>query len=486
MKRTVAKGFFWVAGTMALIRAARYLAFLVLGGVLAPTDFGRFAAIFVIVNGLALFQGFGLGHALICRRQCVDESCDTVFLLSAALGTVFFVLAWAGAPLVETFFAEEGLVAPFRLCAFFVLIRALQTVPARLFDKGLRFQKRFLPALVGSVVYAPLAISLAFRGAGVWALVAGEVAAAAGETITYWVLSPWRPRFRFRWDIARQDLSFGWIVLGGTMAIFLFQAADRVTISRILGTHQLGLYVFVLTLGALPANYIMRAFNTVLLPSYASPGVEAGKQRELYFRALSYAGALAILFLVGVLGLGGYFLEAAYGQKWLGAVSAFYVLALLGVFRSFSALSEDLMVAVGKPSLFRRINWVRLVVAAAAVWFGATRGGITGVAVVMLAATVIACVLGWVVVGKLTGASVRDFATSFRGPLIGGAVAAGAAVLVVRTLPSPPGLVAFAVGGSLISAVFFVSWLAADKGARGECARLLGRGADGGGGSEAA
>ena len=145
MKRTVAKGFLWVAGTMALIRGARYLAFLVLGGVLAPIDFGRFAAIFVIVNGLALFQGFGLGHALICRRECVDESSDTIFLLSAGLGVVFLAAAWAGAPLVESLFGEEGLAAPFRLCAVFVLVRALQTVPARLFDKGLAFQ----PACVG-------------------------------------------------------------------------------------------------------------------------------------------------------------------------------------------------------------------------------------------------------------------------------------------------------------------------------------------------
>jgi len=475
MKRTVAKGFLWVAGTMALIRGARYLAFLVLGGVLAPTDFGRFAAIFVIVNGLALFQGFGLGHALICRRECVDESSDTIFLLSAGLGAVFLAVAWAGAPLVESLFGEEGLAAPFRLCAVFVLLRALQTVPARLFDKGLAFQKRLLPGVVGSVTYACVVIVLAFRGAGVWALVAGEVTAAAGETVTYWVLSPWRPRFRFRADIARQDVSFGWLVLGGTMAIFLFQALDRVTISKMLGTHQLGLYAFVLTLGALPANFAVRAFNTVLLPSYTSPGVDSEKRRELFLRAVSYVAALGTLFAVGVVGLGGYFLEAAYGDKWLGAVAAFSILAVLGVFRSFSSLSEDLIVAAGRPSLFRWINLLRLLLAVCGVWFGARHGGITGVAIVMAGATVVACIVGWVAVGRLTGFSLRDLGASFAGPLGAGAVSALVLLATAGALPEEASMAGLAAAGVLVTVVFLVSWLTFDRKVRGEWSRLMAR-----------
>lgn len=466
---------------MALIRAARYLAFLVLGGVLAPTDFGKFAAIFVVVNGLALFQGFGLGHALICRRECVDESCDTIFLMSAGLGALFLVVAWLGAPLVESFFGEEGLAAPFRVCAIFVFIRALMTVPARLFDKGLAFQKRFLPGLLGSVTYAVAAITLAFRGAGVWSLVLGEVSAAAAETAAYWALSPWRPRFRFRLDIAKQDLSFGWLVLGGSMAIVLFQVVDRVTISRMLGTHQLGLYAFVLTLGSLPATYAVRAFNTVLLPSYTSPGVDSAKQRELFLRAVSYVAALGFLFVIGVVGLGGYFLEAAYGDKWTAAIVAFSLLATLGVFRAFSALTEDLIVAVGKPEVFRKINWLRLLLAAGGVWFGATRGGITGVAIVMTAATAVACGVGWLAAGRMTGFTLREFGSSFRGPLIAGALSALMLWLGRGALPDEPGLAAFAGAGASLAAVFVLTWVAVDAGVRSEWRKLVRRGGAGGG-----
>ena len=265
------------------------------------------------------------------------------------------------------------------------------------------------------------------------------------------------------------------------MGIFLFQVVDRVTIGRMLGTHQLGLYAFVLTLGALPANYAVRAFNTVLLPSYTSPGVDDARRRELFLRAVSYVAAVGTLFVIAVTGLGGYFLEAAYADKWVGAIAAFSVLAFLGVFRSFSALTEDLIVAVGKPALFRRINWLRLLLAAGGVWFGATHGGITGVAAVMTAATAVACVVGWVVAGRLTGFSFHEFGASFRGPLAAGAVSAVLLWLGRAALPADPSLVAFLAAGAALTVVFALSWVAVDHGVRGEWRRLARRGGPSGG-----
>jgi O-antigen/teichoic acid export membrane protein len=265
------------------------------------------------------------------------------------------------------------------------------------------------------------------------------------------------------------------------MAIFLFQVVDRVTISRMLGTHQLGLYAFVLTLGSLPATYAVRAFNTVLLPSYTSPGVDPAKQRELFLRAVSYVAALGFLFAIGVVGLGGYFLEAAYGDKWMAAIAAFSLLATLGVFRAFSALTEDLIVAVGRPEVFRKINWLRLLLAAGGVWFGATRGGITGVAVVMTAATAVACVVGWFAAGRLTGFTLREFGSSFRGPLIAGAMSALLLWLGRGALPDEPGLAAFVIAGTAVAVVFVILWVAVDGGVRGEWLKLVRRGKTGAG-----
>ena len=458
---------------MALVRAVRYAAFLFLGGLLVPADFGRFAAIFVVVNGLALFQGFGLGPALLYRRERVPESADTVFVLSLSLGLSFFALAWLGAPMVEGFFGEPGLAAPFRVCALVIVCRAVQTVPLRLFEKQLVFRSKFLPGLIGSVVYAGTALTLAVRGAGVWSLVCGEVGAACAEAATYWFISTWRPRFRFDVDVAREDLRFGWVVLGGTTLVFLFQGVDRVAVSKFLGTHPLGLYAFVFTLGSLPATYFVRSLNTVLLPSYTSPEADPSKRRELYLLATSHAAALGFAFVLGVVFFGASFLQALYGAKWLAAAGAFSALAMLGVFQSFSSLNEDLIVALGRPAVFRALNGLRLAVALAGLWFGATVGGIAGVALVMAMASAVSCVLGWRAVGRLASVGALDLARSLRGPAVAAVAAAVVSFGLVRAVRPGASLPAVSGAVAVMVATYAAVWLASDRGIRDGWRRFL-------------
>ena len=472
MKRIVAKGFVWVVGTMALVRAVRYLSLLLLGGVLAPADFGGFAAIFVLVNAFALLQGFGLGQALLLRRLRVEDASDTIFWLSLALGLAFFVLAWVSAPLVELVFGERGLAGPYRLCALLVFFRAVQTVPSRLFEKDLAFRKQFMPGLVGSIVYAATALTLAARGAGVWALVSAEVAAALGEAGVFWAQSPWRPRFRFDRVLAREDLKFGWVVLGGTILVFLYQGIDRVAIDRALGRHELGLYAFVFTLASLPASYAARALNTVLLPSYASQAAGGADKKALYLRATSYAAALGIPFVIGILALGRRFLESAYADKWLGGVGAFYVLALLGLFQSFSSLSEDLLIGLGRPSLFRTVAALRLGIAAAVVWLGARWGGITGVALAMTLAVLVPCLWAWSRALALLGASAAEFAKGLVGPLLAGALVGALALVVRLVLPPGTGLLGVLAAGAALALTYFIVWISIDRDARSEFRRL--------------
>ncbi len=473
MKKTVAKGFFWVSGSMALVRGARYLAFFVIAGVLSPADFGHFAELVVVVIGLTLMQGFGIGQALIFRKERVDEAADTLFFISLALGVLFFLAAWTGAPLVERFYNHDGLTGPFRLYSVFLICRAFQTVPVRLFEKNLQFRKKLVPGLIGSLLYAATTIFLAFRGAGLWALVAGEAIGAVGETVTYWIISPWKPRLRFVPSIAKEDLRFGWAILGGTVLIFLFQGIDRVAISRLLGPDRLGFYAFAYTIASLPETFFIRAFNTVLLPSYTSDTLDRKKRKELFFRATSYGGAMGIIFVIGVVLFGAYFLEAAYGEKWLPALPSLYILAFLGLFRALSALSEDLIVGLGRPSIFRVLCGFRLILALAALYFGIVKGGITGVAIVMTSATFLTFLAGWETVRRLLGASPSDFVRALSGPLVAGAAAVLLSLLAHQVLPGKPSLPAVLLAGAIVFSFFMVLWFLIDHEARNEWWRWI-------------
>jgi O-antigen/teichoic acid export membrane protein len=468
MKRAVLRGVLWVGGATFMVRAVRYVALLILGGLLSPRDFGLFAAVHVVVDGLALLQGFGIGHALIYRKEQTAEAADTSFLLSVGIGITIVAAAWVGAPAVERFYGEPGLAGLFRAAAIVLVIQSVRMVPFRLFEKALDFRKKLAPAVAGSAAYLTVAISLAYRGAGAWSLVGGEIASMLAETVAYWIVSPWRPSFRFRPDLARQDLSFGWVVLGGSVLIFAFRNVDRVVLSRLLGSHGLGLYAFAFSLANLPATFFVRVLNTVLFPSYTSLGDDRSAQGALFMRATSYAAAAAVLYAIGLIVFGRYFLAAMYGDRWLGAVLPLYALAVFSIFRSLSALVGDLLVGTGRPNTFRALNALQLAVAVAGVYAGARLAGVLGVAVVMAVASGVALVAGWLAVKRVIGETGTGFARSLRGPAIAAAVAGPAAAGLLRLLPDEGSVLAVVVAAGAVAAAFAVAWFLVDGELRSE------------------
>lgn len=476
MRRVVLSGVAWVGGTMFLVRSVRYVALLVLGGLLLPKDFGLFAALYVVVDGLALLQGFGIGHALVFHRDDDGSTADTAFFLAFGLAAGMVLVAWMLAPAVSSFYQEPRITAPFRAALLVLLAQSLRLVPSRMFEKTLEFRKRLVPSIAGSLGYLVVALVLAYRGAGVWALVLGELASVGGEALVYWIISPWRPRFRFDRRIARSLLTFGWAVLGGSILVFVFRSVDRVALSRLVGTSGLGLYAFAYALAGLPATLLVRVLNTVLFPTYSSLGEDRRKQRDLYLRAVSYMTAGSVLYAVGLITFGGVFLGAMYGQKWAGAVVPLSILGVLSIFKSQGALLGDLFVGTGHPTLFRRIFLVQAVLAAAAVYFAAVSWGITGVAVAMTCAAAVAMLVGWRAAAGVFEIGGTAFLRALRAPLFAGAVVFYPALLLAGLAEKLGGLVPVIAGAVVTTGLFGAVWLGTDGQLRSDVAEWRARG----------
>jgi PST family polysaccharide transporter len=243
-----------------------------------------------------------------------------------------------------------------------------------------------------------------------------------------------------------------------------------------MGTYTLGIYAFAYSLANLPATLFVRALNTVLFPSYSSLGEDREQQRSLFLRATSFMFAAGLLYTTGAVFFGRYFLLAVYGQKWIEAAAPLAILAFFALFRSLSALVGDLLVATGNPNKFRAITGLQLVLAAGGLYFGATLGGIVGVALVMTAAQAIALVAGWISAARIVGARAGEFARAVRGPIAAGVVASVGSVLAMRVLPHEGNLPALLAAAAGVVVLFLAVWIVLDAKLRSDLARAIRRG----------
>src|SRR5262249_36531428 len=114
----------------------------------------------------------------------------SVLLWVTGAGLALWGLLVAGAPLAARY--DPALPAVLRVYAAWVFLDGLSVVPKLFFERELEVGKLVAPEIARGTAVALVSIALAWRGAGVWSLVAGELAGAALFAALLW----WKARGR--------------------------------------------------------------------------------------------------------------------------------------------------------------------------------------------------------------------------------------------------------------------------------------------------
>ena len=144
-----------------------------------------------------------------------------------------------------------------RVTALVVPLRGLAIMPQALLQRAMLFGPVAGMELAGGVTQAATAITLAAAGAGVWSLVAGQVAAAFAQLVLAWWFTPIRPSPREAdWRTLRELASFGRHVGVANIINYGNSTAEGVVIGRVLGTKPLGYYTVASRLAQMPVNVL--------------------------------------------------------------------------------------------------------------------------------------------------------------------------------------------------------------------------------------
>lgn len=359
LQEQIGRGLVLAFASMASSRLVSLLADLGLMRLLAPGEFGVLALGLLVVNALGLAHSLGVGEALVVRRQVDSQTCNTGFFLALFMGVGLCALAWLTAPWLALLAGQADrrlVVEVLRWLSLGILFQALAGVPGALLDRELAFRKKFYIDTLPALVYALLALGLAWKGAGVWSLVWGRLGAAAAGCVASWALSSWRPSWNFSWARARELAGYGRYVAGAALVSFVVVNLDDALVARLGGTESLGYYSRAFLLANLPATAVAHLANRVAFPAYARLKDQPGGTGPLCRRLLQTVGALSLPFALGLALLAEPFALGVLGGKWLPLVPLLQCLATYGLCRALLSNLGPLFNALGAPQAIFKIN----------------------------------------------------------------------------------------------------------------------------------
>jgi O-antigen/teichoic acid export membrane protein len=434
LKKSMASGASW-GGISALATTVLQLAQLfVLTSLLEPSEFGIMAMAMVVTAFMQTVADLGVGSALIYRQDTTQEQTDSLCVLTVVVGILGFLAAVLSTPLCVWFFREDLLFRALPLCAITFLIMPFGQTHVAILQRALRFRSIAVAEMLSQVAGFIVAVTLAWRGHGVFALIWALLASLLLRTalLNGMARSLWRPRWRFRRSDLRGFLGFGLYQTASGIVNYVIARVDVLMLGRLLGPAVLGQYNFAFNLAMQPITRINPILTRVAFPVFSSVQDDTEKLKKGFFLVSRLLLTLNAPLLLGLASVMGETIGLVFDDKWQPSVAIVEIMALVALFRSMVNPVGSLLLARGRADLEFRWNILVVCLQIPAVWLGARLGAGAGVAGALL---VVQVLLSGLVYGVLIRSTVGPCLGAYLRNLAGPILPAGAMALAIFLIP---------------------------------------------------
>ena len=374
-------GAVWVFSGGAAQSLLKILVLAVLGRLLAPAEFGIVSAAIVVVAFADTFGKLGVAPAIVQVSDLGHRLVRTGFTLTLVFGVASGLAIYLFAPWIASLFRIESLEPVLRALALIFPVRSLGFVSEALLQRRMQFRAL---AAIGFVSYAfgyvVVAVTLAFAGFGVWALVLGQIAQSAVATVGFVACARHAMLPLADGESLKVLGKFGSGVTLARLGNYVAQNADYFVVGRWLGAEALGFYSRAYTLLMQPTTVIGDMGDKVLYPALATVQAENDRLLRGFYRSIALI-ALVTLPLSGVVvAAAPEVVQLLLGDQWGEVVLPLQVLMLVLVFRTAIKTVGTLLRAKGAVYLLAGWQWLYALMIAVGAWLGHVYG-IVGIAV---------------------------------------------------------------------------------------------------------
>lgn len=311
------------------INIINFLGNLILARILMPEDFGIYALIMFLITFFILIGDSGLGAVIIRKPgKLSNELIATIFTFQQIFMLVLSIILF-----IVTIFLEPQLKRPetiwlFRISIISFFLLSFRIVQVQLLERNLLFGKIALLEIMEVLAFQGTAVSLAFAGFGVWAMVIGLLAKNVMMFVIILSISQWKIKYRFDLRHLKPVLPFGLSFQGSHFINFIKDSTVPIWIGATLGMKSLGYITWATSIATYPI-LLSNILSRLLFPFFSKIQADKEKLRNA-LEMISRINIFVIMAIAAILfALAKPIIIILYTEKWLPALNLFYLLILV-------------------------------------------------------------------------------------------------------------------------------------------------------------
>lgn len=358
----VIRNFLWRLAERVGAQGVKLLVELVLARILLPEQYGVIAMVAVFITVFNVFVDSGLGNALIQKKDADDLDFSSVFWFNVVWCIVLYGILFLISPLVASFYHREELTLILRVLGLQIVISGVKNVYQAYVSRTMQFRKFFFSTLGGTVGAAVIGITMAYRGYGVWALVAQQLFNVLTDTVILTITVKWHPKRIFSFERLKGLLSYGWKLLLSALLDTLYNEARSLIIGRKYTSEDLAFYNRGELFPQVIAANVNTSIDSVLLPTMSREQDERDKVRAMTRRAIMTSTYIMAPLMIGIACIGTPLVRLILTEKWLPCVPYLQIFCASMLFFPIHTANLNAIKALGRSDLFLKLEILKKVI----------------------------------------------------------------------------------------------------------------------------
>ncbi|PMC81594.1 lipopolysaccharide biosynthesis protein [Anaerococcus hydrogenalis] len=355
----VMKNFLWRFAERSGAQIVTFIVSIILARLLSPKDYGTIALVTVFLAIMQVFVDSGLGSALIQKKNADDLDFSSVFIFNFIVCIILYILMFFAAPLIAKFYDDKNLVAIIRVISITILISGVKGIQQAYVSRNMLFKKFFFSTIGGTVFSAFLGIFMAYKGFGVWAIVAQQLSNTAIDTLILWITVEWRPKFIFSWKRLKSLLSFGWKLLISALLDTTYNNLRNLIIGKLYSPADLAFYNQGDKFPKVIITNINASIDSVLLPTMSREQDNKDKVKSMTRRAIKTSTYLMAPMMMGLAFCSDNIVRLVLTEKWIECVPYLRIFCITYMFWPLHTANLNAINSLGRSDWFLRLEIIK-------------------------------------------------------------------------------------------------------------------------------
>ena len=359
LKIKTISGFFWKFGERILSQFISFAVSIILARLLMPKEYGVIAIAMIFITISNVLATSGLGTSLIQKKNADNIDFSTMFYSGIILSIFLYFILYTASPSIARLYNNDQISPVLRALGIIIPISAINSIQQAAVSRKLDFKKFFYATSVGSIVSGIIGVLLAYKGFGVWALVAQQLSDNIINTLTLNKIIKWRPSLVFSYQRFKELFGFGIKFMFTNLIGTFFAQLKGLIIGAKYTESDLAYYNRGENFPGILSNNIANSINAVLFPALTKVQDDSDELKKIVRRSMRTSCFIMCPLLFLLTAVSKEIVQILLTDKWLLCVPFIQIISISYIFKIFSITSIQSLNAIGRSDIPLKLEFIK-------------------------------------------------------------------------------------------------------------------------------